>query len=1283
MGKIEPIPAQKIVEMCGSYENAVDAIMALGRVMWDMSLLISPDEKKGKKHNYRELDRELLAQSLSYPVAELLPTLLNNLSLKGLCWSLDKPWLSIHLDIFRPLYLPRNLLAKLKEDQDLQYYVRRNIRKHYRCAHTSETVRVFNLLAKTINSKLALIEDPPNPTHSPEGAKPRFDYEELVQDLSSVLQEARHLPEQESRYSPERAGQLIKLFVECCREAGFLLAHNKPGHVALKTEFIDGEYLLSNLFGMPTGIRGFDDLFGGGGLTLADNIEGITPKERGRTVLIKGRFGTGKTLLSLLLAVEVARKGGIAWVIPLEQSAEECLYTLESMGALPNDPPLIVADDPNSTAEVLEKVTDEAGVLIILKKSRDSLDDFLVTLVEDAKQMSGYPLRLISVDPINSIDLQKKDQSQIRADTLAKFDAIELYGTNVLLVAEEGTDPEKRFVSEENIADTVIRLSIDNNKHDYAYRYFEIKKSRFQREQRGEHHFSIVPGEGINISPSSAAVRAKIRARRVREPSTSVSFGLPSLDNILGDQAIKAGDVIVLRGREGLFKTPLGLLFLLGSEKQIKQANNIEALLEQTPQNNQLLTSTRPLQGETYSDEVTPTADSTSFESQDEDKEGGTNLRPRSLLVAARDSKSTIQHLLRQEFVLKHIRANRTSKKVKDIQICSLSGGHITPGYIFQQIEDEILKARLRGYWVDRVMIDDVAYWEMSCPSVRDDETFGDTLVDFLRRNQVTSLLACGELAKSKHSGVQEAIIDAADCTIEFDQLEFRGINHVMVRVIKTRGMRHRREFFELISDPETLEIKPSSSLLRVGRGGEVTPVRIQLFLHSETRMQEEYNARFRAAMTAVLSRDVKIESPNLIFSDNMIGLGSSSAMDELQIFQIDEFQMTDQSNNKDQGLTLQSFPAAKWDGDGWNEFMPRLVERCYPKGKTAGTAFWAVPYYENISLLTYRRKELESLLDEIGQELTLDAVTTNWGELADLCDAWEERHNKVEGHKETDSCNCLFFEFPRTTSENYNCLFFEILSSIQQKPSKGGQCDLRDWLRSDEAMEASEIYRRLCRRAYRADLIHQAALQWSHIDKGPQSHDSKNYIEVNQQAIVWRHWYSTLNQMMSGLSLEERGGINVVPLPNGITMAGEWYLGIPAYSAAPDVGLEIIKLLTNQTAELERMRSGIGLPTRSNFYEVKTGNFTGISPYFSMESKALQTLVSNAFRRSDFDCYSQFSHILSYYLQRIIEIPDRDKKEIRTKIKNIFDSMEARMEFIRSNRDCSKCLAGSPKRFV
>ena len=53
-----------------------------------------------------------------------------------------------------------------------------------------------------------------------------------------------------------------------------------------------------------------------------------------------------------------------------------------------------------------------------------------------------------------------------------------------------------------------------------------------------------------------------------------------------------------------------------------------------------------------------------------------------------------------------------------------------------------------------------------------------------------------------------------------------------------------------------------------------------------------------------------------------------------------------------------------------------------------------------------------------------------------------------------------------------------------------------------------------------------------------------------------------------------ERDEIHVSALPQSLSVAGEWYLTVPGYSAAPDVGLQIIKLLTTHDAELTRLRA-------------------------------------------------------------------------------------------------------------
>jgi len=509
----------------------------------------------------------------------------------------------------------------------------------------------------------------------------------------------------------------------------------------------------------------------------------------GRTVLILGRFGTGKSLLSLQLAVEVARKGGLAWVVPLEQSAEECLYTLESIRALPNDGSVVIATDIVKATEVLQEKSNNRGALIFLKSAKDSYDEFLATFSENAKLMQQYDLRLVCVDPINSIYRKESSVTKLRDITLKMVEQIEQTGTNLILVAEEDTDPERTLIFEQNIADTVIRLSVERQ-HGYAARFFEIMKSRLQREQRGVQPFSIIPGSGLNIFPSSAAVSARIRPRGVREHKDTIKFGLPVLDSIMGEGAISVGDVIVLQGAGGSFKTPLGLIFLLGSDWKVGR---------RASHNN------------------------------------------RSLLIAARDDEATVLHLLEQEFVRLY---SNDLKTIKDIRICALPHGHIHPGYVIQRIEDEFIRARLNGYQFDRVMIDDVAHWDMSSPFIREDETFGDTLTELLRRQGVTSLITCSDYTSDASSVVQRAIVDEANCVIKFERFKYRGLNRVMVKVQKTRGMRHRGESFEISLGKTEFQVKPSSSLLREMRGGEVSPINIRLFLRSTTPIQQEYNER-------------------------------------------------------------------------------------------------------------------------------------------------------------------------------------------------------------------------------------------------------------------------------------------------------------------------------------------------------------------------------------------------------------------------------------------------------
>jgi hypothetical protein len=129
-------------------------------------------------------------------------------------------------------------------------------------------------------------------------------------------------------------------------------------------------------------------------------------------------------------------------------------------------------------------------------------------------------------------------------------------------------------------------------------------------------------------------------------------------------------------------------------------------------------------------------------------------------------------------------------------------------------------------------------------------------------------------------------------------------------------------------------------------------------------------------------------------------------------------------------------------------------------------------------------------------------------------------------------------------------------------------------------------------------------------------------------------------------------------------------------------VALSLIRALTSPDAELDRLQRGVGLPTRQSFYRTygsetvrangSSGGFQGtpLSPLVSMNMDLLSLLVENAFQRSAFPCYQQFSSILSSHLQRLLDL----HKVERTDAEQMLASLKDRIRFLRSQRSCAPC---------
>ncbi len=1100
----------------------------------------------------------------------------------------DSEELRFYLHAFNPLAVARVLVDNLPNEADLRYLYMRSLRERHHLRLSARMAEAFSFFAAAANRLLE------KERRVGQHGERRGTAVEFRTGLLRALKTARLNRGLEA----DSVDSELTAFIETCRVVRYLQPHHHPGKVLINTRRFDSEFLVSHLFGLSTSLSGFDDLFGGGGIALTDGPgePGSTGVD-GRKVLVVGRYGSGKSLLSLQMAVEVARKGGAVWVMSLEQPAEECLYALAAVGQYPDRRYVRIETNPVDAALAL-KTENERGLLIFVDNIKSPYELFLQSLLQNssilAKYGDKYPLRLMVVDPINAVFRKRDTLAELRDETLRALDDIVRNNTNVWIVSEDEGEEELSFVFEQNIADTVIKLR-NTRSHDYSMRFIEISKSRMQREQRGWHPISIKPEGGVLVAPAPAAVAARIRPRSTLRTGQYVDFGVPGMADILTKRGLAAGDVVIIRGPEGNLKTQLGHSFLFASDLRHEKIKR-------------------------------------------------TTLQ-RSLLVAIGEDADKVRVDLEKSF--DRLPVDSRTKALDDVIVLSIPKGYVQPGFVLQLVEKHLLEVRQQGCAIDRVTVDDVRSWILSCPFLREDATFGDTLVELFRKYSVTSCFVCSEAATNHDSALGEMIISNADCEIRLLSHNFKGAAKSIVRVSKTREMSHRRELFELAVRDNKLYVQPISSLLRLDNDGIIRPVTIRLFLHAETLGQQQYNERIRDAIQSTLSPETHLADQKGVFLSSNANLGRSAAVDELQLVQLDEFQMPSASASGDASIQLWRFNDELWQQDRWGGMLDVLETRV----RTKSGAFIGLPFFCNIGMLAYRHTEIS------------EDVVQDWELLADQCIRWQDKNDE----------SSLFFDFPAGIDENYNCLFWEILLAFIDRDRFGADdCALIRLLTTKEAREAALIMRCLGRRAHLRKQVNTS-----------EKLSLRGQVSTNDGALVWRHWYTTLNDMLLAAEEKTRQQISVSLLPKGVCVAGEWFVAIPQYSAAAENGLEMIRILTSREAELDRMVRGVGLPTRTAFYYGDgTEPVSGVlSPFFRLEKKEVGDRIRTAFRRSEFLCYSLLSSVLATHLKQILELPDSSEHQLNSDISSILASLVNTLRFVErdgSNSICSFCVKTS-----
>lgn len=289
--------------------------------------------------------------------------------------------------------------------------------------------------------------------------------------------------------------------------------------------------VLTGVQKIRTLIEGFDDI-SHGGLPV------------GRSTLVSGTSGTGKTLLAVQFiynGITHFQEPGV--FVTFEESPADIIINAQSFGW------------------DLQRLMDE-GKLFILDASpdpegQDVVGNFdLSALIERLQYaIRKYQAKRVSIDSVTAIFQQYDAASVVRREIFRLVARLKQVGVTTIMTTEREGEygPVARYGVEEFVSDNVVivRNALEGERRR---RTIEILKLRGTTHMKGEYPFTMTD-DGINIFPLGA-MRLTQRSSNVR-----VSSGVKTLDEMCGGGFFK-DSIILATGATGTGKTLLVSKFL-------------------------------------------------------------------------------------------------------------------------------------------------------------------------------------------------------------------------------------------------------------------------------------------------------------------------------------------------------------------------------------------------------------------------------------------------------------------------------------------------------------------------------------------------------------------------------------------------------------------------------------------------------------------------------------------------------------------------------------------------
>jgi circadian clock protein KaiC len=286
----------------------------------------------------------------------------------------------------------------------------------------------------------------------------------------------------------------------------------------------------------PTGIQGLDEITVGG-----------LPK--GRTTLVCGSAGCGKTMLAMEFLVRGAQQYGEPGVfVSFEESAEDLAQNVASMGfdlkALAARKKLLIDHVRVVRSEIEETGNfDLEGLFIRVGLAIDSIGAKRVVLDTLEALFGGFSNTAI-----------------LRAEIRRLFEWLKEKGVTAVVTGERGDGTLTRHGLEEYVSDCVILLD-HRVVNQLTARRLRIVKYRGSVHGTDEYPF-LIREKGISVIPITSLRLDHTASGEV------VSSGVPTLDQTLGAGGFYRTSTILLSGSAGTGKSSIAGHFVAESGRR-------------------------------------------------------------------------------------------------------------------------------------------------------------------------------------------------------------------------------------------------------------------------------------------------------------------------------------------------------------------------------------------------------------------------------------------------------------------------------------------------------------------------------------------------------------------------------------------------------------------------------------------------------------------------------------------------------------------------------------------